>query len=242
VEVLNYEGRPSYFKKFIRRSFKHAAESVSVSRYLAEGVNRLAGPAKFSIIPNATDTGLFYYKEREQGIFRFIHVSNMVPLKNAEGILRAFKLLLDEGIKAELLMVGNPDDSMPNYAITTGLTNEQVRFTGEIPYTAVAEKMQESDCLLLYSNIENSPCVIGEALCCGLPVIATNVGGIPEITDSSNSLLTEPGNDSAFAGRMKEMIENYTVYDRKKIAEAAKDRFSYDVIGKQFDDLYERQL
>lgn len=242
VEVLNYEGRPSYFRKFIKRSFNHAAESISVSRYLAEGVNRLVGPAKFSIIPNATDTRLFYYTERKTGIFRFIHVSNMVPLKNAEGILRAFKLLLDAGIKAELLMVGNPDDTIPQYAVTAGLSNGQVRFTGEIPYTAVAENMQDSDCLLLYSNIENSPCVIGEALCCGLPVIATNVGGIPEITDSSNSLLTEPGKDEMLAEMMKTMIENYAMYDRKKIADAAKNRFGYDVIGKQFDDLYERHL
>lgn len=239
VEVLNYKGRTSLFKKVIRRSFMHAAACMSVSRFLADGVNRLVTPTTFSIIPNATDSRLFYYRQRTTDRFRFIHVSNMVPLKNVPGILRAFKLLLDNGMNAELLLVGNPDGSLPQLANAMGLTGSNVQFTGEIAYEAVAKKMQESDCLLLYSNIENSPCVIGEALCCGLPVIATSVGGIPELVDNSNALLTEPGNDEAFFLKMKQMVNDYAQYDRQSIAANAKARFSYETVGKQMDDVYE---
>jgi glycosyltransferase involved in cell wall biosynthesis len=242
VEKLNYAGRSSFFKKFMRTAFTEAKACISVSEYLAAGVRKLVAPVDFSIIPNATDTRLFYYKEKKDDRFLFIHVSNMVPLKNAEGILRAFQLLLQKGIDASLLMIGNPDYAMPQYAENMGFTSEQVRFTGEIPYAEVASYMQAADCLILYSNIENSPCVIGEALCCGLPVIATDVGGIPELVNPSNALLAYPGDDDALAAKMEMMIRNTKQYNRPEIAAKAALRFSYEVVGKLFDDIYEKAM
>jgi glycosyltransferase involved in cell wall biosynthesis len=239
VEILNYQGRSSVFKKFTRKAFTAAAACTSVSRYLADGVNRLVAKVPFTIIPNATDTRIFYYRERAAAVFQFIHVSNMVPLKNAEGILRAFKLLLDNGAGAALRMVGNPDSSMAAYAASIGIPADKVSFTGEVPYGEVAGLMQDSDCLLVYSNIENSPCVIGEALCCGLPVIATATGGIPELVDDANAMLVEPGNDTGLMQKMRQMMENYQQYNRKQIAEKAKNIFSYEAVGKMFDVLYD---
>ena len=99
--------------------------------------------------------------------------------------------------------------------------------------------MQKADCLLLFSNIENSPCVIGEALCCGLPVITTNVGGIPELTSESNSLLIESKDEDALTQAMHEMVGGINNYNRKKIAENAISKFSYSVIGKQINTVYE---
>ncbi|MEQ1676234.1 MAG: glycosyltransferase, partial [Chitinophagaceae bacterium] len=238
VEVLNYAGRSSTFKNLTKKVFSSAAVCISVSRFLADGVNRLVVKKEFTIIPNVVDTDLFYYKERTATPFRFIHVSNMVPLKNAEGILRAFKLLLEQGHAAELHMVGDTQPAIRKYAADIGLTETAVYFYGEISYTAVATKIQETHSLIVNSNIENSPCVIGEALCCGLPVIATKVGGVPELADSNNAILIEPGNDAALAASMQQLMKTYQQYDTKKIAENARGKFSYPVIGKQFDAVY----
>lgn len=242
VELLNYQGRNAFFRKITRKAFTGAAACTSVSRFLADGVNRLVAQVPFTIIPNTTDTSLFTYREKTGGTFRFIHVSNMVPLKNAEGILRSFKLLLDQGAAAELQMVGNPDQQLAAYAASIGIPSGSIFFTGEIPYAEVAARMQEASCLLLYSNIENSPCVIGEALCCGLPVIATNVGGIPELVDDSNALLTPPGNDAGLVQAMRQIMDQYTKYDRKQIAALAAAKFSYEAVGKQFDAVYRSLL
>ncbi|MBL7746185.1 MAG: glycosyltransferase [Chitinophagaceae bacterium] len=238
VEVLNYSGRSSRFKNFTRKVFQNASACISVSNYLAAGVNQLVLPVPFTIIHNVVDTRLFYYSGKHNSTFRFIHVSNMVPLKNAEGILRAYKLLLSKGVSAELWMVGDTNSAIRDHAASIGLTGTGLSFFGEIPYTAVAEKMQESHCLVVNSNIENSPCVIGEALCCGLPVIATNVGGIPELTNETNSILIPPGNDEALTKAMEQMVAARDTYDSKKIAEDAQGKFSYSVIGKKFDDIY----
>lgn len=239
VEVLNYAGRSSRFKRFTEKVFQQASCCISVSRYLADGVNEQVLKRDFTIIQNTVDTSLFQFREKPATEFSFIHVSNMVPLKNAEGILRAFKLLVDKGLTAKLLMVGNPTDAMSIYATTIGLSTASVQFVGEVPYSQVATLMQAANCLVVNSNIENSPCVIGEALCCGLPVIATRVGGIPELTDPGNSILITPGNDMELTNAMQQMMENYAVYDQKKIAENAQGKFSYPVIGKKFDAVYE---
>lgn len=238
VERLNYGGRSITFKKITQRIFKQAAKFISVSHYLAKGVNKLVMPKEYVLIPNVVDTDLFYFTEKKSPIFRFIHVSNMVPLKNAEGIVRAFALLLNKNADAELVMVGDTDPAIRQYAEKTGIPSNNISFRGEVMYTQVAKEMQEADCFILNSNIENSPCVIGESLCCGVPVIATRVGGVPELVNESNAILIEPGQDDQLAAAMLQMIQDYSGYDRQKIAEAATAKFSYPEVGKQFDAVY----
>lgn len=238
----SYLNRSKIFKNYTRRIFQQASVFVSVSKFLAEGVNRIVGKTNNIILPNTVDTNIFFYAPKKKTDFRFIHVSNMVPLKNAEGILRAFKAYTETGGTATLQMVGNLNDTLPGYAASLGLASDKVCFKGIVSYQQVASEMQESDCLILFSNIENSPCVIGEALCCGLPVIATNVGGIPELVNSENGILVNLGNEDDLLSAMKAMFANANKYDRKKIAEDATAKFSYSVIGKELDDIYNEIL
>ena len=234
-----YASKSVAFKKYTKKIFERASKFISVSDYLAKGINRQICKKDYVVIPNAVDTDLFYYKEKEASAFRFIHVSNMVPLKNAEGILRSFKNFIQQNINAELIMVGDIGPQIRDYAQTLSFPAGAIKFLGEIPYTQVAAEMQKADCLLLFSNIENSPCVIGESLCCGLPVITTNVGGIPELTSESNSLLIESKDEDALTQAMHEMVGGINNYNRKKIAENAISKFSYSVIGKQINTVYE---
>jgi glycosyltransferase involved in cell wall biosynthesis len=240
IDELNYSKRSITFKKFTKAIIEKASALISVSKYLAEGVNRLVTTKVYSIIPNVVNTNLFFYTDPKESIdFRFIHVSNMVPLKNVEGILRAFQLFLQTNRDVELIVVGDKDPAIRNYATTLGLDRE-VHFRGEVPYAHVATEMQSANCLVLYSNIENSPCVIGEAFCSGLPVIASRVGGIPELVDESNGLLVDPQNDAMLAAAMTDMKNRYSFFNRKKIAEEAGNKFSYPVIGKKIDEVYSR--
>lgn len=233
-----YQTRNQFFRYYTQRIFGNTAAFVSVSRFLAEGVNRFVTRLSYQVIPNVADTRYFFYQPKEHAVFRFIHVSNMVPLKNTEGILRAFAALLQEGVHAELILVGDKDPSIRLFASQAGIPQERIRFRGEVSYREVAAAMQESDCLILFSHIENSPCVIGEALCCGLPVIASAVGGIPELVNESNSILVPAAAEEALRNAMKEMMEKYKHYDRSAIAAAAASTFSYTAVGQQLDSVY----
>lgn len=237
-----YSTRSFFFRYYTKRIFENTAAFVSVSRFLAEGVNRLVTKRPYQVIPNVADTRHFFYRPHQHPVFRFIHVSNMVPLKNTEGILRSFAALLQQGTVAELIMVGDKDPAIRTFAAEAGIPQDRIRFMGEISYPAVAAAMQESDGLLLFSHIENSPCVIGEALCCGLPVIASAVGGIPELVNESNSLLVPAADEEKLRLAMQEMIDTYNRYDRLAIAMQAASRFSYATVGRQLDEIYRKVL
>lgn len=238
VEKLNYAGRSFLFKHITKKVFRQTAAFVSVSRYLAEAVRKQVLPVDYTVIPNAVDTGLFNPRTTAKKGFRILHVSNMVPLKNVQGILRTFKELLKETPEARLDLIGNRTTEMADYASSLGLSAQQVQFHGEMSQAQVAAAMQESHVLVLFSDIENSPCVLAEAACCGLPVITTETGGIPELVNPQNGLLIRPGDELALLDAFRFVRNNPGVFDLEKIATAAHLNFSFKATGSQLDQLY----
>lgn len=238
----NFESRRYVFKKYTKRIFQNSSGLMSVSSYLIYGVQNILGKMISYVIPNVVNTDFFYLKEKENSDFRFTHVSNMVALKNPEGILNAFKKVIHQNNKAELIMIGDTDLSIRNYANSLKLPDGCLTFLGEITYEQVAVEMQKANCLILFSDIENSPCVIGEALCCGIPVIATNVGGIPELIDGDNGILIKPKDENALADSMQNILNGVYSFDQKKIAENAQSKFNYSVIGIKIDSVYTKTL
>jgi glycosyltransferase involved in cell wall biosynthesis len=235
----NIYKRPFFVRYLLKRIYRKAIAFVSVSRFLGEAVNQMLVKKEFTVIPNVVDTGLFHLGDEKRSHFTFLHVSNMVPLKNVEDILTAFKNFLQQSdANAQLVMVGNKDNRYPLLAREMGLLDISVFFKGEVSYVDVASEMRRSHVLVLASNIENSPCVIGEALCCGVPVIATAVGGIPEMINEKNGLLVPPQNVNALTKAMSNVYLNYGSYDTSAIASAAEEKFSETAVGAAFSALY----
>jgi len=113
---------------------------------------------------------------------------------------------------------------------------------GELSHKDVAKQMQISSALVMFSKHENFPCVIIEALCCGIPVVSSAVGGVSEAVNSTNGLLVESENMEALKTAFLKMMDNYTLYDQEKIARDAASKYSEEVIGNQFFDLYRTVL
>jgi L-malate glycosyltransferase len=102
--------------------------------------------------------------------------------------------------------------------------------------------MRGSDVFLLFSNYENLPVVLIEAFASGLPVISSDVGGIAEhLSAERGKLITAKDND-ALSNAMNEIINELAQkkYDQKRIAQYAKEHFSYEKISAQYHDLYKR--
>ncbi|HEU4902215.1 MAG TPA: glycosyltransferase [Flavisolibacter sp.] len=236
----NIYRRSFLFRYLLRKIYRKARSFVTVSRFLGEGVNRALVQMPFTVIPNVVDTALFFPEEEKATRFTFIHVSNMVKVKNVEGILAAFReFLVRSGADAQLVLVGNRDDQYVQLAREEGLLDTSVFFRGEIPYEEVAKEMQRAHVFVLNSDMENSPCVIGEALCCGLPVIATNVGGIPELLSAESGILVPPRNEAALAEAMITIYAAFNRYNRQQIACAAQQRFSVPAVGEIHHRLYQ---
>ena len=223
---------------FNNKVLKDAALLLPVTKNLGETINRHFVKMPYRVIPNVVDTNLFFYKPFSPPVFRFIHASYMNFPKNPEGILQACRQLKNLGYQFELEMIGNTDPKLLNMADDLGLLNENVFFEKEIPYAEVAWRMQQSSALLLFSRYENLPCIVLEALCCGLPVISSRVGGLAEVINDSNGLLVEKENITELVKAMQQMIERYQQYNRPAISAAASALYNYAVVGSSIANAY----
>lgn len=206
-------------------------------------INRHFVKLPYRVVPNVVETALFFYEPFPtiHRRFRFIHPSSMTYPKNPEGILQACKIVKDKGHDFELLMIGNKDERLASLADDYGLTGKVV-FKPVVPYEEVARQMRISSALLLFSHYENMPCVLLEALCCGLPVVSSRVGGVEEVINDTNGILVERENVEELASAMINMMKNHHHYNRQNIALAAQAQFNYDAIGKRYLAIYEEYL
>jgi glycosyltransferase involved in cell wall biosynthesis len=213
---------------------------LPVTRSLKERVYALVQPVPSTVIPNVADTSVFYLKENiaKDNTFQFVHVSGMSYQKNPQALLRAFKEFNADNPDTCLWMVGPHVQDVLNYAQKIGLNENVVHFTGAVTYFEVAEILALSKALVLFSRFENLPCVILEALCCGLPVISSNVGGIPEVIDASNGILVNYEDEQALTNAFARMYVTYNSYDRKNIALSASKLFSYRAVGRLINQVY----
>jgi glycosyltransferase involved in cell wall biosynthesis len=240
--VDRFSRRSFYFKHYTQKVFKEAKALLPVSQNLGEEINARVIKKEFTVIFNVADTGLFYYAPSAQQKFRFIHVSEMGPRKNVKGIIRAFCALHKQLPGTELILAGPYTAEVFEAAKCSGLLNTAIIFTGQLSYEAIALNMRQANALILFSNIENMPCVIIEALCCGLPVISTKTGGIAEVINHNNGMLVPVGDETALLQSMQQLTSTYDQYNRAAIAENARQQFSYHEIGHQINEVYNEVL
>ena len=216
---------------------------LPVSHDLAESMVSKGYSGNYAVVNNTVNTSVFYPKPLIQSeVFRFLHISNFEPrAKNTEGIIRAF--IEGSFENATLTIAGDGDiEKMRAYAKSLDGDISRIIFMGSLEYTEVADLMRSSHCFILFSNFENLPCVIAESHCCGLPVLATNVGGIPEMIDDSNGILIPPDEEGKLITAMHMMIGNRNRFNQREIANVASIRYSYEAIGLTFLNHYKAIL
>lgn len=238
----SFFNRPALSQKLLKDIYRESSAFITVSEALAKSVEAVTQVKYDRIIPNVVDTTLFHYRPGKYSRFSFIHVSNMVPLKNAGTILQAFHELVNQGAEAQLIMIGNRDDQYVELAGSMGILNQSVFFRGEISYNEVAEEVRRSHCFVLFSDSETFSCVVAEALCAGLPVITSRVGALPELVHERNGILVNPGETEGLLQAMKQIIGNYEEYDKLQMAREATEKYGYPRVAEMFDELYASQL
>jgi glycosyltransferase involved in cell wall biosynthesis len=238
----SFYSKSSFHRYHVKRILQEAAAVTNVSEAVGNTLKSLFGLNAVRVIPNTVNTTFFYYRHQPPLRFRFIHVSTLVShQKNVEGILNAVLLLSKQRQDFEMVIVGPANDNLREKVVNMGFT-QVIRFTGEISYPDVALEMQQASALVLFSRYENLPCVVLEALCCGLPVISSDTGGIKEAVNETNGILVQSESETQLAEAMNTMMNEYEKYDRGKIAIAATERYKYETIGRKFYELYDEVL
>lgn len=221
------------FKYLVKKILKNAAIVLPVSNHLGNTLQQIVPAIQYRTIPNVVNTESFQYKELStQEDFIFIHVSSLIDLKNPKGIIEAFENVHRQYPFTQLLLIGEIKN------LQTKVSNAGITLIDTIPNEDVAAYLQKSQVFVLFSETENQPCVLLESFCCGLPVISTAVGGVPEVVTEKNGILIEPGNVQMLMDKMIYMIQNYHQYDRRSISENAIAQYNYKKIGADINDVY----
>ncbi len=237
-----FSGRNFIFKSYTKKILEKCSLFIPVSDHLGKAVNEIVTKVAYKPVPNVADTNLFFYKKSDGAdnkVFTFIHVSTMKFQKNPRGLVKAFSFFAKENPSSKLIMVGENFEPIAEYANELGIPTENIEFTGLLSYEEVAQKMQTADVCILFSRFENLPCVIIEALCCGLPVISADVGGIAELINETNGVLIKSEDENALLESMNNLYSSYSNIDREKISVEATAKYNYETIGKEIYGLYE---
>ena len=235
-----YQGKLIEFLS--RKVAKNAACLCPVTENLASNMQKLGFNNQYEIVPNVTDVKHFYplpnKLKKDKKII--LHVSTLDDAhKNISGILRVSKQLKKSHTDVEWHIVGD-GDAQPhiNYAKELGLSENDIRFFGEMTPTEVAEKMRQSDMFVLFSNYENLPCVMVEAFASGIPVVSSSAGGVAEHLSLDKGIVIAPKDEKALLNACKKVLDNLSNYDAENLHQYAIQNFSYQSVGKRFTDIY----
>jgi glycosyltransferase involved in cell wall biosynthesis len=161
-------------------------------------------------LPNVVDTALFRPAERKpKHKITILYVGSLLKVKRLDRLLAVLKKLDQAQVDFIALILGSGllHDELVLQAIDLGLLDRRVRFIGSLDDPSLI--YQQADIVMLTSDREGVPNVILEAMASGLPVIATRVGGIPEIIEHGRTgLLVEPEDAQALWENLWDLVQN----------------------------------
>ena len=203
--------------------------------FVQQGVN----PEKIGYSRISLDTS--YWEVPDQmpssspDVLRISYIGQIAPDKGVHILIEAFNKLTFTNRKAHLKIYGDPSKS-PKYVNKLHKIiqdNSNVEFAGRFDNKKVAKILSDSDITVTPSIwYENSPITIMEALTTGTPVIAANLGGMPELVQHNvNGLLFEAGNADDLAIQIQKLLDNPTLLDtlakQAKLVRTIDDEMAY---------------
>jgi N-acetyl-alpha-D-glucosaminyl L-malate synthase BshA len=201
-------GNNHNFLPITRYSIEQSDGVTSISQYLLRRTIEEFGIKRpIEVIPNFVNCDL--YTRTQDAALRaewapdgepiLMHLSNFRPVKRILDVVEIFALVRQK-MQAKLVMIGDGPDraAAEELARTRGVQND-VLFLGQ--QNDVKRKLSQADLFLLPSEIESFGLAALEAMACEVPVIATNVGGLPEVVESGADGFLVPVGDVAQAGK-----------------------------------------
>ncbi len=231
--------------KRARFAYGRVARAMPVCAYLQRAMEAYGIRASYEIVPNAVDPSLFFPEERrvrKGEPKRLIFVGAIEP-SNHKGfptLLEALERLSDRRTDWRLDVVGDGPSRKEHESRVAGSgLAPRVIFHGQKPKPEVAAMMRASDVFVLPSRFENLPCVVIEALASGLPVVATAVGGIPEMVSDRDGILVPPEDPAALAEALDRALASLQAFDRADISTRAVGRFGLEAVGARLQGVYD---
>lgn len=234
---------PSY-KNATQFSLERTDGLTAVSRYLREKtLEDFNISTEIEVIPNFVDPDKFRNLDGSSDEKIICHSSNFRPVKRIPDIIRAFGLIREE-VDCKLHLIGNgPEKEKAEKMVNDLGISDSVRFFGKVK--EVQEILGKADIFFLPSERESFGLAALEALSCGVPVIASDVGGLRElISHGEDGFLVERGDFEAIADYAVKILRDTSL--KEKLSESARNKakeyYSPEIISEKYLKLYRRML
>ncbi len=214
-------GQDPSFAPVVAHSIEESDGVTAVSEYLrTETYEHFDVTTPIEVIPNFVDIERFRRQNKDHfrtalfpnGEKILAHVSNFRPVKRAGDTVRILARLRELGEPVKLLLIGDGPDRAPTEALARELgVHDDVRFLGK--QDPIEELLSIADVFLLPSGSETFGLAALEAMACGVPVVSSDIGGLPEvIVDGESGYLCPLGDVEAMSQGVRRLISDDTLH------------------------------
>jgi len=246
-------GQDASYNPVVTYSINASDGVTAVSNFLRkETYDAFDIEVPIEVIPNFIDTKHFRRLEKEH--FRkaiceadqkvVVHVSNFRRIKNVSHVVEIFHKILQEGLSAKLLLVGDgPDRSNVEQLSRDLAIQDSVRFLGK--QDPIQEILSISDLFILTSGSESFGLAPLEAMACNVPVVCSNIGGLPELINGSGAgYLCSVGDIDGFAQKCIKILTDDRLHAQmsKQAREYVVNNYDTHAIVAQYEAYYEEIL
>lgn len=241
-------GRDPSYKHVVEFSIDKSDGVTAVSEYLKrETYEHFEIKQDIEVIPNFIDLDRF--KKSNKSHFKkaicpngekvVVHVSNFRKVKRVPEVVAVFSKILESGIKAKLLLVGDGPDRQKAEQQSRDLgICEHVRFLGKLEQ--VEEVLSIADLFLIPSGSETFGLAALEAMSCSVPVISSDIGGLPEVNvHGETGYLCGLDDVDCMADYGVKILSDPELHERlSQNARKHAETFTQDEVVKQYEDFY----
>ena len=238
------------FQKSYIRAISNADAIITVSNANKEQLTTLGLPEdKISVIPNGIELSMFNnvtpLRVQEAGT-KIVWVGRMVEVKGLVYLFSAMRIIVSSYPNSKLTLMGDGPlkDKLERLAGEMSLT-ANITFMGYVKYSLLPQYLKGADIFVLPSLSEGFPVAIPEAMAACKPVVASNVGGIPDVvTDGVTGFLVAPENPEQLADKIVYLIEHPEEGERmgKAGRKLVEERFTWDNIAEAITRIYKSKL
>ncbi len=239
IPILHGGSLPKRLERSPKKSrliFNHAYVNVAPSQYLMRYFKDF-GYTNLMHIPNTIAIENYTYVERPLERIKLLWVRSFSNMYNPQLAVQLLKSLQEDGIAAGLCMIGPDNDgsmvATKALAQSLGVT---VEFTGKLTKAQWHKKAEQYTVFINTTTVDNTPVSLVEAMALGLPIISTNVGGIPFLIENNeDGILVPPNNVNAFKEALLQLFENKPLTSKMtRKARQKAERFDWEVVKEKW--------
>ncbi len=238
---------PDWFTKLTAKTIlKNASAVIALTEHMKAAMQAIYS-RDIVVVPNGInlreDTG--GQSERGNPGKRILFVGRLHPVKGTRHLLGAMSIVHRDMPEAKLILVGDGEERENLESLTDSLgIRECVEFAGKVPHERIQDCMNQAEVFVHPSLSEGFPVTIIEAMACGLPIVATNVGGIPNIVEEGvNGYLVNAKSPDEMAERILFLLQNDEMRERMSANNREKaELFTWDKIAIRVEDEYQQVI